>query len=41
MKFSHMYQYEDTEVGYGDMALPIDENDTLRHVGGNNELHLG
>jgi hypothetical protein len=30
-----MYQYGDTGKVYGDMPLPIDEDDTLRHVGGN------
>jgi hypothetical protein len=32
---AHMYQYGDTGEVYGDMPLPIDEHDTLRHVGGN------
>jgi hypothetical protein len=32
---AHMYQYGDTGKVYGDMPLPIDEHDTLRHVGGN------
>jgi hypothetical protein len=31
---AHMYQYGDTGKVYGDMPLPIDEHDTLRHVGG-------
>jgi hypothetical protein len=35
MGLVHMYQYRDTGKVYGDMALPIDEYDTLRHVGGN------
>jgi hypothetical protein len=30
-----MYQYGDTGKVYGDMQLPIDEHDTLIHVGGN------
>jgi hypothetical protein len=32
---AHMYQYGDTGKVYGDMPLPVDEHDTLRHVGGN------
>jgi hypothetical protein len=32
---AHMYQYGDTGKVYGDMPLPIDEHDTLRHMGGN------
>jgi hypothetical protein len=32
---AHMYQYGDTGKFYGDMPLPIDEHDTLIHVGGN------
>jgi hypothetical protein len=32
---AHMYQYGDTKKVYGDMPLPIDEHDTLTHVGGN------
>jgi hypothetical protein len=31
----HMYQYGDTGKVYGDMSLPIDKHDTLRHVRGN------
>jgi hypothetical protein len=30
-----MYQYGETGEVYGDMPLPIDKHDTLRHVGGN------
>jgi hypothetical protein len=29
---AHMYQYKDTGKIYGDIPLPIDEHDTLRHV---------
>jgi hypothetical protein len=32
---AHMYQYGDTGKVYGDIPLPIDEHDTLIHVGGN------
>jgi hypothetical protein len=35
MGLTHMYQYGDTGKVYGDMPLPIDEHDTLRHMGGN------
>jgi hypothetical protein len=35
MGLSHMYQYGDTGKVYGYKPLPIDEDDTLRHVGGN------
>jgi hypothetical protein len=35
MGLSHMYQYGDTGKVYGDMPLPINEHDTLIHVGGN------
>jgi hypothetical protein len=35
MGLVHMYQYGDTGKLYGDMPMPIDEHDTLRHMGGN------
>jgi hypothetical protein len=35
MGLSHVHQYGDTRKVYGDMQLPKDEHDTLRHVGGN------
>jgi hypothetical protein len=35
MGLSQMYQYGDTGKVYGYMTLPINEHDTLRHVGGN------
>jgi hypothetical protein len=35
MGLAHMYQYADTGKVYGDMPLPIDKHNTLKHVGGN------